>query len=142
MKYFFPTILLFFLSTINICAQDVFGKWKTVDENTGEQKSIIEIYKKGDKVFGKVLEILNPEKKDEVCTLCEGSDKGKPIEGLVIMKNLEKDGDEYDGGEITDPTSGKTYSCYISLEEKNKLKVRGYLGFALLGRTQYWIRVD
>lgn len=123
-------------------AQDVFGKWKTVDDITGETKSIVEIYKHEGKVFGKVLEILNKEHKDDRCTECEGENKNRRIEGLVIIKNLEKDDDEYNDGSIMDPENGKEYKCYILLEEINKLKVRGYIGFAALGRTQYWYRVE
>ncbi len=123
-------------------AQDVFGKWKTVDDNTGEVKSIVEIYKKDGKIFGKVLEILNKEHKNDVCKDCPGELKNTPIEGLVIIKNLEKDGDEYNDGTIMDPENGKEYKCYIMLEENDKLKVRGYIGFAALGRTQYWYRVE
>ena len=85
---------------------------------------------------------LNEEKKDALCKDCSGEDKGKPIQGLVIIKGLEKDGDEYTDGKILDPSTGKLYKCYIALEEPNKLKVRGYVGFSLLGRTQYWHRVE
>ena len=62
--------------------------------------------------------------------------------GMIVIKGLKKDGDEYNGGKILDPNNGKLYKCYIELEEDDKLKVRGYIGLALLGRTQYWYRVD
>jgi uncharacterized protein (DUF2147 family) len=121
--------------------QEVLGKWKTIDDNTGEAKSIIEIYKENDKIYGKVAEILVKRQENPTCRNCEGEDKDKPILGLVIIKGLEKDGDEYNSGKILDPESGKLYKCYIQLEEEDKLKVRGYIGFSLLGRTQYWERV-
>ena len=70
----------------------------------------------------------------------KGSKKGQKIKGLVIIEDIKKDGDEYNDGTILDPENGKEYKCYLELEEPNKLKVRGYLGFSLLGRTQYWIR--
>ena len=138
------TLSLFLLcfSTTVLLAQDVTGKWKTIDDNTGEARSIVDIYKQDGKVYGKVVEILNKEKKDALCTDCSGDDEGKPIQGLVIIKGLEKDGDEYTDGKILDPSTGKLYKCYIALEEPNKLKVRGYVGFSLLGRTQYWHRVE
>lgn len=123
-------------------AQDVFGKWKTIDDVTGEAKSILEIYERDGKVYGKVAEILNKEHANDVCTECKGKNKDIPIVGLEIMKGLEKDGDTYEDGTIIDPESGKEYKCYIELEEDNKLKVRGYIGFSLLGRTQYWYRVE
>jgi len=83
---------------------------------------------------------MDKTKKDRQCTECEGSDKDKPILGMVIINGLEKDGDTWEDGTILDPESGKVYKCYITLENKNKLKVRGYIGFSLLGRTQYWSR--
>ena len=60
---------------------------------------------------------------------------------MIILKGLVKDADEYNGGKITDPKNGKVYKCTIALENKDKLKVRGYIGFALIGRSQYWVRV-
>ncbi len=142
MKFFLSILFFLLLNNTAVFAQDIFGKWKTVDENTGEQKSVIEIYKNGNKVFGKIIEIKNPNKRDDICDLCTGKDKGKPLQGFVLIKNLVKDGDEYDDGEITNPNTGKTYKCYLTLEEPNKLKVRGYMGFSLIGRTQYWLRVE
>lgn len=123
-------------------AQDVFGKWKTIDDESGEAKSIVEIYKQNGEVYGKIVEIIDPSKRDVACDKCPGSDKNKPILGLVIIKGLEKDGDEYNGGTIMDPNNGKVYKCYIELEDANTLNVRGYIGFSLLGRTQQWLRVN
>ncbi len=130
------------LSYFNLNAQSVVGKWKTIDDETGKAKSIIEIYKKGDKYYGKIVQLLTEQNKDGICRTCETDYKNKNIIGLVIMKDLEKDGNTYEDGEITDPKTAKTYSCYIELEEADKLKVRGYIGFSLLGRTQYWYRVQ
>ncbi len=124
-------------------AQDVFGKWKTIDDISGEAKSIVSIYKEDGKVYGKIIEILDPKAPENpTCKNCTGSNKDKPIVGLVFLNGLEKDGDEYNDGKILDPENGKEYKCYIELEEANKLKVRGYIGFAFLGRTQYWYRAD
>ncbi len=142
MKKILLTFSLIALTVISASAQDVIGKWKTMDDETGEAKSIVEIYKNNGKIYGKVVEILNPAKKDATCTECPGADKGKPILGLVIIKNLEKDGDEYNDGTIMDPNNGKVYKCYIELDGPNKLDVRGYIGFSLLGRTQTWTRVN
>ena len=101
----------------------------------------MEIYEKNGKVFGKVKAIMNPEKQDVVCDNCEGADKDKPVIGLVIIRELEKDGSEYNDGKILDPETGKLYKCYIELQDDGRLKVRGYIGFSLLGRTQYWERI-
>jgi len=129
------------ISYLGVNAQGVVGKWKTIDDETGKPKSIVEIYKEGDKYYGKLVQLLTEENKDGVCHTCEGKYKDKNIIGLVILKDLKKDGDEYGGGKITDPKNAKTYSAYIKLVEPDKLKVRGYIGFSLLGRTQYWYRV-
>ncbi len=130
------------LTTFHLVAQDVTGKWKTIDDETGDAKSIVEIYKKDGKVYGKIVDLINPKKKNAKCTECPGDDKNKPLNGLVIIRGLEKDGDEYNDGKILDPISGKLYKCYIALENPDRLKVRGYVGFAMLGRTQYWSRFD
>ncbi len=61
---------------------------------------------------------------------------------MNILTGLSKNGDEWNGGKILDPENGKTYKCYITLEDKNKLKLRGYIGFSLIGRTEYWYRVQ
>ncbi len=142
MKKVFLTISLIVFTVITAVAQDVTGKWKTIDDETGEAKSIVEIYKENGKVYGKVVEIFDAKKRNLKCVKCTGSDKNKPIMGLVIIKGLEKDGDEYNGGTITDPNNGKVYKSYIELEGPNTLKVRGYIGFSLLGRTQTWKRVN
>src|SRR5215471_11024198 len=78
---------------------------------------------------------------DPRCTRCDGELKGRPLIGLHILWDLSKDGDEWSGGKILDPDNGKVYKCYIALEhDGKKLKVRGFIGFSLLGRTQHWFR--
>jgi len=124
-------------------SQAVTGKWKTFDDETGQAKSIVEITEVGGVLQGKIIEVLNPAKKNSVCTACKGADKGKKLEGLTIIKNMTKDGSEYAGGRILDPLNGKEYSCIIKLNkaDANKLDVRGYIGMAFAGRTQVWTRV-
>ena len=133
-------IMLLFISGIMHAQSDVIGKWKTIDDNTGEPRSIVEIYKKGNKLFGKIDRILNESHRKNLCTECEGEDFNQPIEGMVIIKNLQKDGDEYEDGTILDPENGKTYRCKIWVDEENPnvLNVRGYIAF--LFRTQEWIK--
>ncbi len=123
-------------------SQEVYGKWITIDDQTGEAKSIVEIFKKEGKVYGKVVEIFNPEKRHDKCEKCTGEDKNQPILGMVVLKDLEKNGSEYSGGTITDPNTGKVYKALMALESPDKLKVRGYIGFSLMGRSQYWQRVE
>lgn len=141
MKKAFLTILFVAVAGIFSTSAQVTGKWKTIDDETGEPKSIVEIYEQNGKIYGKVVEILNPAKKNAKCTKCKGADKDKPIVGLVIIKGLVKDGDEWTDGDILDPNKGKLYSCTIELDGKDKLEVRGYMGISLLGRTQTWHRV-
>ena len=122
-------------------SNSVIGKWKTIDDETGKPKSIVEIYEKSGKIYGKVVDILDAEKKKNLCTSCPGEDKNKPVMGLVIIKGLSKDGNEYNAGKILDPVTGKTYKCFLALDGSDKLKVRGYIGLSLFGRTQTWQRV-
>ncbi|MEK8180063.1 DUF2147 domain-containing protein [Flavobacterium buctense] len=121
-------------------SQTIFGRWITIDDETGNKKGIVEIFEENGKVYGKIIEILEPEHRKRKCSKCEGVNKDKPILGLTIIKGLTKKGDTYDGGEITDPKNGKTYRCKITLDGKDKLIVRGYLGISLFGRSQVWIR--
>jgi len=133
----FISLLLFLLSTN---AQSIIGKWKTIDDETGKEKSIVEIYKKGDNYFGKIVDILDPAKKKNKCTKCTDARKDKSILGMEILKDLEKDDDEFEDGTILDPNNGKIYDCKIWLENKNTLNVRGYIMFFF--RTQEWHRVN
>jgi uncharacterized protein (DUF2147 family) len=129
-------ILLFcFFATTLIHSQSVIGKWKTIDDETGDAKSIVEVYSKSGKIYAKVIEILDLEHKNSVCIKCSGEDKNKSILGLIVIKGLTKDGSEYNSGEILDPKNGKLYKCALSLESKDKLKIRGYIGFSLIRKN-------
>lgn len=123
-------------------AQSVLGKWKTIDDETGQAKSIVEIYKENGKIYGKVVDIINKDRRDAVCDKCDDDRKDKPVLGMVIIDGLEKDDDEYSGGKILDPQKGKEYRCKIWLDEddSDKLYVRGYVAFFY--RTQNWYRVE
>ena len=139
MKKLFFTILLVAISTA-INAQTIFGKWNSKNDDTGEIDSVIEIYEKNGKAYAKVVKVMDPDRQDVVCDLCEGDKKDQKILGMNNLDGLEKDDDEWSGGTIVDPRNGKVYKCYIKLENANKLKIRGYIGFALLGKTKYWER--
>ncbi|MEA3004911.1 MAG: hypothetical protein QOI94_180, partial [Acidobacteriaceae bacterium] len=83
----------------------------------------------------------DPKDPNPRCTPCTGEQKGRPVVGLRIFWDLQKDGDAWSGGTILDPESGKMYKCLLSREDGGeKLKVRGFIGLSLLGRTQYWLR--
>jgi len=139
MKYLY----ILFIATLSIAtnAQGVLGQWETYDDETNEKKALIEIYKTNTGYNAKIVESY-VKGTSGICDKCEGAKKDQPIKGLVIIEDLQKDDDEFNGGTILDPENGKTYKCYLQLVETNKLKVRGYLGFALLGRTQYWRRKE
>ena len=139
MKKLLATLVLSLFSVMSFA--QIEGKWKTIDDETKQAKSIVEIYKKSDgKYYGKVSQLLikpaNPN-----CTSCKDDRKGKPILGLEIIRGLAKDGDEFTGGTITDPKTGKTYKCTIT-KSGDKLNVRGYMGVSILGRTQVWQKVN
>ena len=135
-KWFF---VLAVLTSSLISAQSILGKWRTVDGQTGEEKSIVEIFEREGKVFGKIVEILNPVNENAVCEKCEGQEKNRPVLGLELIKNMVKDGNYFKHGTIFDPEHGKKFRCRLKLtNDPNILQVRGYVAF--LYATQYWIR--
>ncbi|MDH3322218.1 MAG: DUF2147 domain-containing protein [Flavobacteriaceae bacterium] len=140
MKNLLIVLIVTLSGIISISAQSVTGKWYTIDPDTNEKETIIEVYQENNKVYAKIIQLLQDEDQGKVCDKCTGKDKDQPIEGMVILKGLEKDDDEWSGGQILDPKNGSYYKCYITLVEKNKLKIRGFIGFSLLGRTEYWYR--
>ncbi|MBC2846163.1 DUF2147 domain-containing protein [Winogradskyella flava] len=134
-------IIVLVLSINGMNAQSIFGKWKTIDDETGKEKSIVEIYEKDGKVYGKIIELINPKQKNPLCSKCDGSKKDKPVLGMVIIESLEKDDDVYNDGTILNPENGKVYSCRLKLDdEKDTLQVRGYVAFFY--KTQYWKRAS
>lgn len=141
MKHLPLILILSLLLGISSQAQSVLGKWENRNED-GKVNSIIEVYEKDDKIYGKVDRIMREEDRDRVCSKCEGELKDEPIEGMELMKGLKKDGDEYSGGTIVDPKSGKEYRCKIWLDEDNPdvLKVRGYI--SLFYKTKKWRRAE
>lgn len=124
-------------------SQSVVGKWRTIDDETGEPKSIVEIFQKDGQVYGKIIRLFRKptEDQDPICDKCEKDDDryNKKIIGMEILTNMKKDGDEYAGGTILDPKVGKVYRCRIWLEGE-KLMVRGYWGPFF--RTQTWAKFE
>lgn len=127
--------------TVGEEAQTIFGKWNSIDAETGKPEAIIEVFKENNKAYAKIIDILNPEDKDTVCVNCKGKNKNKPILGLTILDGLIEDGDEWSGGIIIDPKNGNNYKCYLKLIDASNLKIRGYIGISLFGRTEYWKRI-
>ncbi|OFV88560.1 MAG: hypothetical protein A3J75_04415 [Acidobacteria bacterium RBG_16_68_9] len=138
------TALLTALAADVAAAQSPTGYWKTVDDKTGNPRSVVYTWKEGETMSGKIVQLYRQpdEEADPFCVECSGDLNKQKIVGLKILSGLEEVGNEWSGGHILDPKNGKTYSCYIEVQDGGKkLKVRGYLGISLLGRTQHWFRV-
>jgi len=133
--------MLFFGLSIYLAAQGPSGTWKTVDDNTGEARSYVEIYEEGGKYFGKITKLLQAEP-GTLCDSCKGDKKNKPVLGLVIIENMKSHKDFWKGGSILDPESGNDYRCSIWFDDEKKeiLKVRGK-HWSGIYRTQTWYRV-
>jgi uncharacterized protein (DUF2147 family) len=119
------------------------GRWETVDDSTGKVNSVVLIWEANGKLYGKIEKLIDPDPRDPDprCSRCEGQLKDRPIIGLQILWDLHRDGDQWSGGKVLDPDNGSKYKCYVAVEDGGqKLKVRGFIGFSVLGRTQYWVR--
>lgn len=141
----FLVFTIFSFSATAFAENLVIGKWKTIDDATHQPRSIIEIYEEEDGTLsGRVDDIFLRDGEDEnlTCTKCKGDKKDQPVMGMVVLTGLEKKSeDRWAGGTILDADNGKTYSCKVEvIENGDKLKVRGFIGVSLLGRTQIWIR--
>ena len=135
-----PLFLL--ISSLGFAQSQVMGKWTTIDDNSGKEKSIVEITERNGKIYGKVVKIFPGEGKstDPVCDKCSEDDTRykKKVIGMEIIKDLVKSENEYGEGTILDPEDGKVYKCKIWMEGED-LKVRGYWG--PFYRTQTWKKV-
>jgi uncharacterized protein (DUF2147 family) len=143
MKLAVSLSVLVFAAAVTARAADAspVGYWKTIDDDGKTEKSIVQIYEDGGKVFGKIVSLINPTEPNPVCKKCVGERKDKPVIGLVIIWDLKGSGEKWSSGRILDPDNGKDYSCTLTLKDGgNKLEVRGYLGVSLFGRSQYWMR--
>ena len=119
------------------------GVWKSIDDKTKKERSIIRITEVNGEFKGVVEKIFDRPGDDpaHLCKECKGERKDKPIIGMTILWGLKKDGDIWAGGEILDPDNGKTYRCKMTLSEDGKsLNVRGFIGISLIGRSQIWWR--
>ena len=121
------------------------GKWMTIDDKSGKPGGLIRIEQVAGQYQGWIEKIFPDPDEDPnpKCVYCEGERKNKPVVGLNFMWGLTKQGDEYRGGEILDPRSGKIYRARMKLADGGKkLDVRGFIGFSVLGRSQVWNRVE
>ncbi|MFH6604244.1 DUF2147 domain-containing protein [Maribacter algicola] len=136
-------IIMLMSTSFWVSSQSVFGKWKTIDDRTGNPKAIISIYEKNGLMYGDVVKIVEKGKEYALCVKCDGDRKDKPVVGMTIIEGLEENEDgEWKGKTLFDPEQAMTFRCKIWLnpDNANELKVRGYLAF--IYRTQTWIRVE
>ena len=144
MKHLIFALTLLF-SLTNVQAQNtnpdaIVGKW-----NTEEDKGVIEIYKWSSKYYGRILTVAEPNGKDGK-PLVDAKNpneklRNRPIIKLEILKDFKYNGDNlWTEGKIYDPETGNSYSCKITLIDKNTIEVRGFMGVALIGRTTTWKR--
>jgi uncharacterized protein (DUF2147 family) len=135
-------ILSFGVSKSQTKADDITGIWLTA----GKEPAKIQIYKIGEKFYGKITWLKNPADNGKPKVDGNNSDKSKrsnPIMGMVLLSGFKFDGDdEWKDGDMYDPESGKTYNSYLYLKDKNTLKIRGYVGISLFGRTETWTRTN
>lgn len=116
------------------------GRWKTIDDETGKVKSIVEVTEVNGTLQGKVVEILHSDRgPNPVCDKCEGANKNKPVKGMTILWGLKKDGNQWSGGTVLDPAKGKTYKSKVKLiDGGKKLGMSGCVAF--ICREQVWVR--
>ena len=136
---------LFGLTTFANAADALNGSvWQTIDEETKQPKAIVKFTEQQDGALTAVIQKSVSVGQENACTKCEGPYHNKSLKGLRIVSGLKSAGDtHYDSGTILDPQSGKTYKLKGNIVEGGKkLELRGFIGFAALGRNQTWIRAN
>lgn len=120
------------------------GNWHSIDDKTGELKSLIQVMETGGILSGRIEKLLRKEADQKgVCKECSDDRKDKPLLGLEIIRGAKKlvDKDVWEGGKILDPENGKEYTLRLTpIEGGKKLEVRGSIAF--FGRTQTWVRTQ
>ncbi len=145
MKTLFAALLLSAATASALAQATPAGLWKTIDDETKAEKSLVRITDGGGVLTGKVEKILT-DKTDAKCVECTDERKDQPVQGMTILRGIKPDAGEkgsWVGGDILDPNNGKIYKVLIKLVDGGKkLDVRGYIGMPMLGRTQTWHRVE
>ena len=141
MKIKISTLLLL-LITVSMNAQSIFGEWNNRNRKTGEIDSKVKIYEKEGLIYAKIIHIIDPKLRDEVCKKCKGSMKNKPVLGMnVLFKLKQTKENKWTDGYGLDPESGLYFNAYIKLINPDKLKIRAYAAIPLFGKTAYWDKV-
>lgn len=131
--------------TVNAAEPSPVGLWRTIDDHTGQPKGLVRIRAVDGHYEGTVEKAFPKPGEDPApkCDKCDGARRNQPVLGMTILWGLTKQGDEYQGGEIIDPESGKIYRAKMKLTDGGKkLEVRGFIGISLLGRSQIWLREE
>ena len=121
------------------------GLWRTIDDETGKERSYVRIVEVDGKLQGTVEKLFTfpGDNPDHLCDKCSGERKDKPIVGMKILWDLKDEGGVWKGGHILDPNNGKTYRSKMTVsDDGQQMDVRGYIGISLLGRTQTWFRLE
>ena len=133
--------LLFVILSFTVSSQSITGQWKTIDDESGKPRSIVEIFEKDGLFFGKIVKLFREpgEDPDPICDECEDYRKDQKVIGMEIISEMKFDqkDNEYNKGEIMDPENGSIYDCKLWVDDEGNLKVRGYLLFFY--RTQTWL---
>ncbi len=119
------------------------GLWKTIDDETKQERSLVRISDEGGALSGRIEKLADPSKAEAKCDKCEGPRKDQPIVGMTILEGVKKNANEayWDGGSILDPNNGKTYRVRLTPKDEGKaLEVRGFIG--PFYRNQTWLRVE
>ena len=133
--------LISFVQTLAAADPSPVGLWRTIDDKTHQSRGTVRLYEQDGAIFGRIESSVDPKVSNEVCDLCAGDRKNKPIIGLVFLRNMKKQGSDYAAGDILDPDTGVVYRCKMTLADSGKrLVVRGFVGISLLGRSQTWHR--
>ena len=143
MKGLFVAAALMLAPHLVAAAGSPVGTWRTIDDKTKKERSIVRITEQNGELKGVVEKLFDQPGDDpaHLCKECEDERKDKPIVGMTILWGLKKEGDAWTGGEILDPKNGKIYRCKMTLSADGKsLNVRGFIGISLIGRTQTWLR--
>ncbi len=136
----FVLVIILLISTLSF-SQSITGKWITIDVETGIEKSVVEIYEKDGKYFGKIVDFLQEGVSDDAaCMHCKGDMKGKKLMGFDVLKGFEKEDDKFVDGTVTDPENDETYDAKIWVDKENpeRLNIRAYVAFFY--KTIQWKR--